>query len=97
MIRSCMFCTAHRNYSGDKIKKDETGGACSTYGVGDSTQALCWVNLKQAAQKIWAETEDNIKMDLKRIIWEGVGWIQLARDRDKWRDIVNAVMSLGVP
>ena len=35
-------------------------------------------------------------MDLERMIWEGVGWIQLARDRDKWRDIVNAVLNLGV-
>jgi len=36
-------------------------------------------------------------MDLKGMIWEGVGWIQLARDRGKWRNIVNAVMNLGVP
>jgi hypothetical protein len=47
MSRRCMFCTAHRNYSGDKIKKDEMGGECGTYGGGDSTQVLCWVNLKQ--------------------------------------------------
>jgi len=49
MIRSCMFCIAHRNYAGDKIKKDETGRACDAYGGGDNAQVLCWVNLKQTA------------------------------------------------
>jgi len=38
MIRSCMFCIAHRKYSGDKIKKGETGGAYGAYGGGDSTR-----------------------------------------------------------
>jgi hypothetical protein len=26
-----------------------------------------------------------------------VGWIVVARDRDRWRALVNAVMNLGVP
>jgi hypothetical protein len=29
--------------------------------------------------------------------WEGVDWIQLARDKDQWRALVNSVMNLGVP
>jgi hypothetical protein len=40
---------------------------------------------------------DNIKMDLLEIGWNGVDWIGLAQDRDKWRALVNAVMSLRVP
>jgi hypothetical protein len=28
---------------------------------------------------------DNIKMDLREIGWDGVDWIDLAQDRDKWR------------
>jgi hypothetical protein len=33
-------------------------------------------------------------MDLSEIGWGSVEWIQLAQDRDRWRDVVNAVMNL---
>jgi hypothetical protein len=41
----------------------------------------------------WA---NNIKIDLLEIGWGDVDWIGLARDRDKWRALVNAVMNLRV-
>jgi hypothetical protein len=28
--------------------------------------------------------KDNIRMELMEIGWEGVGWIQLAQQRDQW-------------
>jgi hypothetical protein len=28
--------------------------------------------------------DDNIRMDLRGIIWEDVDWMHLAQDRDKW-------------
>jgi hypothetical protein len=42
---------------------------------------------------------DNIKigLDLREIGWDGVDWVDLARDRDRWRDLVSAVMNLRVP
>jgi hypothetical protein len=40
---------------------------------------------------------DNIKMELLEIGWSGVDWIGLAQDRDKWRALVNAAMTLRVP
>jgi hypothetical protein len=27
----------------------------------------------------------------------GIDWIDLAQDRDRWRDLVNAVMNLRIP
>jgi hypothetical protein len=42
----------------------------------------------------WVE---NIKMDLREIGWDGMGWINLAQDRDWWRALVNTVMNLQVP
>jgi hypothetical protein len=41
--------------------------------------------------------EDNIKMDLGEIGFGDVDWIRLAQDRDRWRALVNTVMSFQVP
>jgi hypothetical protein len=40
---------------------------------------------------------DTIKMDLRDIGWDGVDWIELAQDRDRWRALLNTVMNLRVP
>jgi hypothetical protein len=37
--------------------------------------------------------EDNIKMFLGKIGWDGVDWIDLAQNRDKWSALVNAVIN----
>jgi hypothetical protein len=41
--------------------------------------------------------EDNVRMDLREIGWEGVDWMHLAQDRYKWQALVNPVMNLQVP
>jgi hypothetical protein len=40
--------------------------------------------------------EDNIKMNLRAIGWNGMDWIDLAQDRDQWRALVNTAMNLRV-
>jgi hypothetical protein len=40
--------------------------------------------------------EDEIRMDLGEIGLGGVDWIRLSQDRDRWRAVVSAVMSLRV-
>jgi hypothetical protein len=40
---------------------------------------------------------DNIKMDIEEIGWGDVDWIGLAKDRNRWRALVSAVMNLRVP
>jgi 3-oxoacyl-ACP reductase-like protein len=41
--------------------------------------------------------EDNIKMDLMEVGCGVMAWIGLAHDRDRRRELVNAVMNLRVP
>jgi hypothetical protein len=40
---------------------------------------------------------DNIKLDLIKIGWDGMDWIDMVQDRDQWRALVNKVLNLRVP
>jgi hypothetical protein len=37
------------------------------------------------------------KRDLQEVGWDGVAWIDMAQDRERWRALVHEVMSLRVP
>jgi hypothetical protein len=40
---------------------------------------------------------DNIRMDLGEVGWGDVDWIDLAKDRNRWRALVHSVLNLRVP
>jgi hypothetical protein len=40
---------------------------------------------------------NNIRMDLGEVGWSDVDWIGLAKDRNRWRALVNSVLNLRVP
>jgi hypothetical protein len=40
---------------------------------------------------------DNIRMDLGELGWGGVDLIGLTQDRNRWRALVNPVVTLRVP
>jgi hypothetical protein len=42
----------------------------------------------------WA---NNIKIDLQEVGYQGMFWIDLSQDKDRWRAFVNTVMNLRVP
>jgi hypothetical protein len=52
---------------------------------------------KKTLGRPWHRWEDNIKMDLQEMGWGSMDWIDLAKDRDRWRALVNAVMKVWVP
>jgi hypothetical protein len=39
---------------------------------------------------------NSIKIDLREIGWSGMDYIDLAKDRDQWRALVNIVMNIPV-
>ena len=40
--------------------------------------------------------EDNIKMDLQEVGGRCEDWMELARDRDRWRTLASKVMNIRV-
>jgi hypothetical protein len=57
-----------------------------------------WEGLReQTTRKPHAQMEGNIKMYLRETRFGGVDYIHLARDRDRWRAVVNTAMNLWVP
>jgi hypothetical protein len=41
--------------------------------------------------------EDNIKMDVEEVGGGRGDWMELAQDRDRWRELVRKVKNLRVP
>jgi hypothetical protein len=40
--------------------------------------------------------KDNIKMDLHKVGYGGMDWIELAQDRGRWQALVNVVINLSL-
>ena len=65
-------------------------------------RGVCWVMVGKPEgmrplgrpRRRW---ENNIKMNLQEVGCGDMNWIDLAQDRDRWRALVNAVMSLRIP
>ena len=57
-----------------------------------------WGNLRERdhLEEPGVHANHNIKMELQEVGCEGLDWINLVQDRDRWRALVNAIMSLWV-
>jgi hypothetical protein len=38
--------------------------------------------------------EDNIRMDLREVVWKDVEWMHLAENRGQWQVVMNTVMNI---
>jgi hypothetical protein len=56
-----------------------------------------WVTQgKETTRKTKTKSVDNIKIELRKIGWGCVDWINLVEDRNQWRALVKAVINLLV-
>jgi hypothetical protein len=72
------------------------GGACSTNGENRKAYRLLVGKPKGKRplgrpRRRWM---DNMRMDLGEVGCDGVDWIGLAQDRNRWRALVNSALSL---
>jgi len=71
-------------------------GTCETY-KGDAYRVLVGKSQgKRPLRRPRHGWDDYIKTGLKHIDLDGVDWIDLIQNRDRWRAVVNTVMNLQI-
>jgi hypothetical protein len=85
-------------YSGDQINKNEMAGPCSKYGEERGAYRILVgrPERRKPLRRPRRRLEDNIIMDLQEVRCGVMDWSDMARDRDRWRAVVSAVMDLRV-
>jgi hypothetical protein len=81
------------------VEEDEVGGTCGTNG-GKRIVYRLLVGKSEGKRPLRSQRHkciDKIKMDLLGIGLNVVDWIGLARNRYRWKGLVNAEMNLRVP
>jgi hypothetical protein len=75
------------------------GGPCSTNGEKRNAYRLLVGKPegKRALGRPRRRWVDIIRMDLGEVGWGDVDWIGLAKNRNRWRAVVNSVLNLRVP
>jgi hypothetical protein len=83
----------------NQVEEDEMGGPYSTNGEKRNAYRL-FVGKPEGKRPLgrprcrWV---DNIRMDLGEMGWGNVDWIGPAKDRKRWRALLNSVLNLRVP
>jgi hypothetical protein len=75
------------------------GGPCSTNGEKRNAYRLL-VGKPEGKRPLGRPRRrwvDNIRLDIGEVGWGDVDWNDLAKDRNRWRALVNSVLNLWVP
>jgi hypothetical protein len=85
-----------KHYSGDQIKKNYVGENVARTGERIGTYRVRKPKEKGPLRRPRRRWGIILKWIVKK--WnEGMDWIDLSQDRDRWLAVVNTVMNLGVP
>jgi hypothetical protein len=93
-----MICILTIYYSVNNIEKDEVGWACSTYGRQKRfMQGFGWERRERDHLEDVSVGGRKILSGSSRSVMWGMDWNDLAKDKDRWSALINAVMKLRVP
>jgi hypothetical protein len=73
------------------------GGTCGTYRAGEVYIGFGGETDGEKPLGRPMLDVDNIKMNLQEVEWEDMDWIYINQDRNRWRELFNAVMNLRLP
>jgi hypothetical protein len=75
------------------------GRTRSTYGVrrGVHRVLVGKPEEKRPLGRLRRRSEDNIEMDIQKVVCRCTNWTEVIQDRNRLRALVNAVMNLWVP
>jgi hypothetical protein len=95
-MRSFIACKLHEIFSAIKLRRMRWAGHTALMGKMKNAYNILvvkseWKGPLGRPMRRW---EENIRLDLREIGWEGVDWMHLAQDKDQWRVLVNTVMNL---
>jgi hypothetical protein len=72
--------------------------ACSTYGGGQMHTGFRWIDLREGGHLEDPGVDGRIRLkSIFRKLDEGINWIDLAQDRDRWQAVMNVLINLRVP
>ena len=80
-------------------EENEMGWPCGAYGRGEGVYRVL-VGKPEGKRPLGRPRRTwvfNIRLDIQEVGCGYMDWIGLAQDRDRWRTLVSAVMSLRVP
>jgi len=95
MMMSFVMCIYCKYDFGDQTKKDKMSKGVTC--VGERNVYRVWVGEPEEKRRLVRPRhrgEDNTKLDLTEVGWEGMGGINLAQDMEQWRAVEDTILYL---
>jgi hypothetical protein len=97
--RALGLCGSPNNFRVIKLRRMRWLGHVACVGKMRNAHTVLIGNLEGRSPlgNLKSRCEDNIRMDLREIVFGSVDWIHLAQDVGQWRVVVNTVMNIRFP